>query len=159
MIGLEMIALKDRPELIPAAADWFHQKWKVPVEAYLESMEDSLSAVGGVPAWYVLLDPAQKIAAGIGVIENDFHQRPDLRPNLCALFVEETHRNRGIARQLLEHACEELRKAGVERTYLITSHTEFYERCGWEFYGMIPEEDGNLIRMYQRVTGEAPAQR
>lgn len=156
---MEIIALKDRPELIGTAADWFHEKWKVPVEAYLESMEESRTAKGGVPAWYVVPDISGAIIAGIGVIANDFHQRPDLTPNLCALYVEETHRNRGIARQLLEHACEELRKAGVERTYLITSHTEFYERCGWEFYGMIPEEDGNLIRMYQRVTGEAPAQR
>ena len=38
--------------------------------------------------------------------------------------------------------------------YLITGHTDFYEMCGWEFYGMIEEDDGNMIRMYTRKTEE-----
>lgn len=151
---MDIITIKDCPEWMETAAVWFHEKWKVPVEAYLESIEESRTAKSGVPAWYVLPDAEGTIIAGIGVIANDFHQRPDLTPNLCALYVEEPYRNRGIARLLLDHACENLRKAGVERAYLITSHKSFYERCGWEFYGMIPEEDGNLIRMYTRPTAE-----
>lgn len=152
---MDIIALKDCPERIGTAAGWFHEKWKVPVEAYLESMEDSRRAKGGVPAWYVIPDEQGHIIAGIGVIENDFHKRKDLAPNLCALFVEEPWRNRGLARQLLDHACKGLAEAGVEKAYLITSHREFYERCGWRFYGMIEEDDGNRIRMYERETGEA----
>ena len=33
--------------------------------------------------------------SGAGVIENDFHDRKDLTPNLCALFVEERKCGRG----------------------------------------------------------------
>lgn len=152
---MDIIALKDCPERTETAAGWFHEKWKVPVTAYLESMEDSRTSKHGVPAWYIVLDEQEHIIAGIGVIENDFHKRKDLAPNLCALFVEESWRNRGLARQLLDHACKGLAEAGVEMAYLITSHQEFYERCGWRFYGMIEEDDGNLIRMYERETGEA----
>ena len=32
------ITLRDRPELMDRAAAWFHEKWRVPKEAYLECM-------------------------------------------------------------------------------------------------------------------------
>ena len=51
----------------------------------------------GIPQWYVIVDGQRNIIAGTGVIENDFHDRKDLTPNLCALFVEERKRGRGIA--------------------------------------------------------------
>ena len=49
----ELICLCDRPELIETAAQWFHKKWGVPLAAYLESMNDSLTA-SAVPRWYVI---------------------------------------------------------------------------------------------------------
>ena len=39
---------------------------------------------------------------GAGVIENDFHDRKDLTPNVCAVYVEEHCRCQGIAGKLLE---------------------------------------------------------
>ena len=33
---------------------------------------------------------------GMGVIENDFHDRKDLMPNVCAVYTEEAYRGRGI---------------------------------------------------------------
>lgn len=149
---MNIIELKNRPDLIPAAAQWFHSKWKVPATAYLESMEESRTTKNGVPAWYVVLDEKCSVIAGIGVIENDFHKRPDLRPNLCALFVEETFRHCGLARKLLDNACEKLSEKGINIAYLITSHTSLYEKLDWTFYGMIEEDDGNMIRMYMRRT-------
>lgn len=147
---MDIITIKDDPKQQKTAATWFHEKWNVPVEAYLESMEESCAAKNGVPAWYIVRDKDGAIVAGIGVIANDFHKRPDLTPNLCALYVEEPYRYRGLARRLLEHACAKLSEAGVKTAYLITSHQEFYERCGWHFYGMIEEDDGNSTRMYEK---------
>ena len=145
-------------------ADWFAGKWGVPLEAYIESMTDCLKREGAVPQWYVITDEEaadpKQIVAGAGVIANDFHKRPDLTPNLCALYVEEPYRRREIARTLLDFICDDLSAMGVDRAYLITGHTAFYEKCGWEFYGMIEEEDGNMIRMYTRKTEElAPISR
>ena len=90
-----------------------------------------------VPQWYLLLD-GETIAGGAGVIENDFHDRPDLAPNLCALFVEPEFRGRGLARALLDAVRADLAGMGVETLYLVTDHTEFYERCGWQFVGWGP---------------------
>ena len=41
---------------------------------------------------------------------------------------------------------------GFSRLYLITDHTAFYERCGWEFLTMVAGEDGQPVRMYTAST-------
>ena len=144
--------LRAQKQMIQRAAQWFQSKWGVPMEAYLESMNEALEADGGVPAWYVILDEQNEIIAGLGVIANDFHKRPDLAPNICAVYVEEAYRRQGLARMLLDHAADELARHGVDTVYLITGHTGLYERYGFTFYGMIEENDGNMIRMYRRPT-------
>lgn len=146
---MNIIKLSKHPELFLKAAEFFHSKWHVPMEAYLESMNESLTAKTGVPEWYIIQDN-DEIVASLGVIENDFHKRPDLRPNICAVYVIETYRNQGLARKLLDTACEDLRNHGVSDVYLLTDHTEFYERCGFEFYGMIEENSGNMVRCYHK---------
>lgn len=95
-----------------------------------------------------------KIIAGLGVIENDFHKRLDLAPNVCAVYVEEAYRGKGIMRALLERAKREAADNGIKNLYLITSHVGLYERCGWSFYGMVEENNGALTRMYYIKTEE-----
>lgn len=86
---------------------------------------------------------------GLGVIENDFHNRKDLTPNVCAVYVEQDKRCQGVAGTLLKHACSDMKKLGIPTLYLVTDHTEFYERYGWKFLCMV-QEDGekNMARMY-----------
>ena len=86
------------------------------------------------------------------MIENDFHERRDLAPNLCALYVEPDRRGRGIAGALLDFACRDMRAAGVERLYLVTDHTAFYERYGWTFLTMVTGDDRTQERMYTAPT-------
>ncbi len=38
-----------------------------------------------------------KIVGGMGVIENDFHDRKDLTPNVCAVYTEKDYCCKGIA--------------------------------------------------------------
>ena len=97
---IRIVRLADAPQKKEQAARWFHEKWGVPLDAYLQSMEESLAQSGPVPAWYLALEGGQ-IAGGLGVIENDFHERKDLAPNICAVYVEERARRRGIAGALL----------------------------------------------------------
>jgi len=115
-----------------SAAKWFSSKWSVPYEAYIESMEDSFVS-NGVPCWYLALDGG-KIAGGMGVIENDFHNRKDLAPNVCAVYTEPECRNRGIARNLLRFVCKDMAGKGIKTLYLITDHNGLYEKFGWEYY-------------------------
>ena len=135
MMHYEIVRLCDASELKECAAEWFHQKWGVPSEAYLESIEACLAATGAVPQWYLAMADG-RILGGLGVIENDFHDRKDLAPNVCAVYTEESERGKGIAGALLGFVCEDMAQRGVDTLYLVTDHTSFYERYGWEFLCM-----------------------
>ena len=132
--SLAILCIGEHPELLGQAARWFHEKWGVPEAAYRESMEESVASAA-VPQWYVVTD-GQNIAAGAGVIENDFHDRKDLSPNVCAVYVEKPYRCRGVAGRLLKHICADMQRRGMDTLYLFTDHTSFYERYGWEFFCM-----------------------
>ena len=122
-------------ERINEAAEWFNSKWGVPKEAYLESMEDATRG-SSYPEWYIACLGDGQIIGGLGVIENDFHDRTDLAPNVCAVFVEPDYRCQGIAGALLNFVYEDMKARGVSPIYLLTDHDSFYERYGWEFYCM-----------------------
>lgn len=147
MEELRYITLKEQPELLEPAAAWFHSKWGVPKEAYLECMREYLLGATAY-GWYLCLR-GEEIVGGLGVIENDFHDRKDLSPNVCAVYTEEAYRRRGIAGSLLKLAVEDLKDKGISPVYLVTDHVGFYERYGWEFLCMV-QGDGEpeMTRMY-----------
>jgi len=139
--------LRELPELKDKAAEWFHSKWGVPKEAYLDCMTaylDHRTELG----WYLCLE-GSRLVGGMGVIENDFHDRKDLTPNVCAVYMEEAYRCKGIAGHLLSLAVNDMRSKGIAPIYLVTDHIGFYERYGWEFLCMV-QGDGepNMTRMY-----------
>lgn len=141
------ITLVEKPMIKDLAAEWFHSKWGVPKEAYMECMSAYLNKETEY-GWYLCLD-GEKIVAGLGVIENDFHNRKDLTPNVCAVYTEEEYRCKGIAGNLLNMAVADMKNKGIMPIYLVTSHTTFYERYGWEFLCMV-QGDGEpkMSRMY-----------
>ena len=143
----DYVTLRERPELLDAAAGWFHAKWGVPKEAYLACMTAYLKNETEY-GWYLCLN-GNKIIGGLGVIENDFHNRKDLSPNVCAVYTEEAFRGQGIAGRLLAMAVDDMASKGISPLYLVTDHTGFYERYGWQFLCMV-QGDGepNLSRMY-----------
>ncbi len=143
-----IIRLADNPEMKDELAQWFHEKWGIPLEAYLESMEQCLAQKGPVPQWYAAMEDG-RIIGGLGVIENDFHDRKDLAPNVCAVYTEPDWRGRGVAGALLQYVCADMREKGIATLYLVTDHTSFYERYGWEFLCMV-QGDGEpeMTRMY-----------
>lgn len=147
MCDYSYITLRERPGLMDVAATWFHEKWGVPREAYLECIEAYIRQETEY-GWYLCLDE-DRIVGGLGVIENDFHDRKDLAPNVCAVYTDEDYRCQGIAGRLLNMAVEDLRTKGISPVYLLTNHTGFYERYGWEFLCMA-QGDGEpyLSRMY-----------
>ena len=147
MSNYKFIDLTEMPSIKDEAAEWFHSKWRVPKEAYLACMEAYLNGETDY-GWYLCLD-GDRIVAGMGVIENDFHDRKDLTPNVCAVYTEEEHRGRGIAGQLLYMVVEDCRQKGISPVYLVTDHTGFYERYGWEFLCMVQGDDEpEMSRMY-----------
>ena len=144
---MQIVKISESPELLQTAAKWFSEKWRVSLSAYVESMEASLTAAS-VPQWYVVIH-GDRIIGGLGIIENDFHCRKDLTPNVCAVYVDELYRCQGIAGNLLETVCSDMSAKGIDTLYLLTDHTSFYERYGWEFFCMVQGDgEDEMSRMY-----------
>lgn len=140
--------LTDNPEIKEKAAQWFHEKWSVPVAEYISSMNACLRQEAPVPQWYLALESG-KIIGGLGVIENDFHNRKDLTPNICAVYTEKAKRGFGVAGALLNFACADMQRQGINTLCLITDHKSFYERYGWKYFCMVKEEgQSGMTRMY-----------
>lgn len=148
----QVLPLRRYPALAKAAAAWFSEKWGLPQQSYRDSIRACLGRDTGVPQWYVVLDDSGGIAAGAGLIENDFHDRPDLCPNVCALYVERAYRGRGLARALLRCIREDAARLGITTLYLITEHAGFYETCGWQYCAMCIDDDGAPMRVYKAET-------
>ncbi len=141
------ITLRDRPALKETAAEWFHSKWGVPKEAYLACMDSYLNHETEY-GWYLCLDGNQ-IVGGMGVIENDFHDRKDLSPNVCAVYTDAEYRGKGIAGRLLDMTVCDLKGKGITPVYLVTDHIGFYERYGWQFLCMVQGDgESEMTRMY-----------
>ncbi len=145
---IKLIKIRENRSFAEQAANWFHQKWGIPLEIYQESIHDCIENKNIVPQWYLAIDNGM-IVGGLGVIENDFHNRKDLTPNVCAVYVEEDYRCQGIAGQLLQYVCADIKEQGIDTLYLVTDHTSFYEKYGWEFLCMV-QGDGepDMTRMY-----------
>lgn len=141
------ITLREKPELKEKAAEWFSSKWRVPKEAYLQCMESFLCGETEY-GWFLSLD-GEKIIGGLGVIENDFHNRKDLTPNICAVYTEKEYRGQGVAGRLLNMAVEDLKSKRKTPVYLLTDHIGFYEKYGFEFYCMVKGNgEEEFSRMY-----------
>ena len=64
------------------------------------------------------------------------------------MFVEEEWRNQGLAGELLDFALRDMAGLGIEKLYLVTEHTGFYEKYGWRFLTMAKYDDGEMMRLY-----------
>jgi len=147
-MNYKIVRLVDKPEMKEPVARWFHEKWGIPLEAYRESIEECLTGGKPVPQWYVAMEN-DRIIGGLGVIENDFHDRKDLTPNVCAVYTEKDRRCNGVAGALLNYVCADMKEKGIVTLYLITDHTSFYERYGWEFFCMVQGYgEPEMTRMY-----------
>ncbi|MGN0815101.1 MAG: GNAT family N-acetyltransferase [Candidatus Coproplasma sp.] len=144
---MKYISLCEKPEIKDYAAEWFHNKWGIKKEAYLDCMSAYLNYETEY-GWYLCLD-GDRIAGGVGVVQNDFHNRKDLFPNICAVYTEKEYRGRGIAGNLLELAVNDLKAKGITPVYLVTDHKNFYERYGWKFLCMVQGDgESETSRMY-----------
>ncbi len=110
----EHIKLRDRPTLIKETAEWFASKWDLPVAVYEESIRTGSTKKhrfrNGMWCWM----RGRDYRAGAGVVDNDFHDRVDLTPNVCALFVEKEQRNQRIAKMILETIKQDFAEMGVK---------------------------------------------
>lgn len=51
MIKYRILKIQEQPELRERVANWFHKRWNIPLEAYLESIDECLKNENDIPQW------------------------------------------------------------------------------------------------------------
>jgi len=147
-IAYRILPIRDFPVYAGQAVDWFASKWRIDRREYEKSLEDCVRKAGPIPQWYIAVDERDEIIGGCGLIQNDFVDRTDLFPYLCALFVEERARGNAIGAELLQYARRDAGRLGFERLYLCTDHTGYYEKYGWTYLAVGRHPWGETSRIY-----------
>ena len=129
-----IIPLADRPDLIPTLARWFVDEWGDVDGRPLPQVEEQLRGNLGrdtVPMTWLAMEGDVLV----GTISLDRHDLPGfdhLSPWLACLYVVREHRQRGIARRLVEHLIGHAQRIGVPVVYLWTWNlTSWYGTMGW----------------------------
>ena len=148
---LQIIAIREHPKYFDRAVDYFSSRWGIDRKIYEESISDSITTSNPLPRWYIMLK-GDTIIGSFGLIENDFMVRKDLLPWLCALYIEESERGKALGSKLLAYGRQEALKLGFHKVYLCTDHVGYYERYGWDFFGLEESEWGGKTRVYSIVT-------
>jgi len=147
-----IISVREHPEYLNRAVDYFSSKWGIDRKIYEDSISDGIATEKPLPRWYLMLK-GDEIIGSYGLIENDFMVRKDLMPWLCALYIEESERGKMLGSRLLAHGQQEACKYGFQKVYLCTDHVGYYEKYGWRFFGMEASEWGSDTRVYEIESG------
>jgi GNAT superfamily N-acetyltransferase len=147
-MSIKIIAVREHPELLTRAVDYFSSKWGVARNVYQDCIYNSLTTGSPLPRWYLMMKN-DSVVGSYGLIVNDFTSRQDLWPWFCALYIEESERRQGLGGKLLEHGRVEAAKLGFQKIYLCTNHVGYYERYGWKYIGDGYGISGDPHRIYE----------
>jgi GNAT superfamily N-acetyltransferase len=91
-----------------------------------------LKTEDGVP-FALVVESEARVCGNLLVIDSDEPARPNLKPWVAAVWVDEDMRSRGIARALIDEAVQRCGALGVARVYLTSRPAlkPFYTGLGW----------------------------
>ena len=119
--------------------NWMY-KWWGEVEGYsveelkcyiLSSLQENK-----LPQTYGIFDN-DKIIGMYQFTYSDLDCRPDLYPWLANVYVDESYRDKGIGKLLIESVKESIKNTDFKEIYLYTYHDNFYEKFGFKFIDKI----------------------
>lgn len=148
---IKIIGIRENPHYLEQGIEYFASKWNVGRKVYEESITDSITTSSSLPRWYLMLK-SDEIIGSYGLIQNDFIDRIDLFPWLCALYVEKNERGKQLGAKLLEHGRIEAAKLGYKKIYLCTDHDRYYEKYNWRYIGNGVHPGGTKSRIYENET-------
>lgn len=150
--AIRILLVRDNPEYLDRAVDYFSAKWSVPSVVYQDCISNSMNTESPLPRWYLLVGSSGEIMGSYGLITNDFNSRQDLWPWLCALYVDEPFCGHAYGAKMLVHGTREARRLGFGKLYLSTDHVGYYEKYGWAYIGDTYSTDGQPGRIYEICT-------
>lgn len=150
---MQVIELSKRLDLMEKAVSYFWKCWgnEANFSFYNDCIQHSINPENDLPKFYVVLEN-EEIIASYALLINDIISRQDLVPWFACLYVNESHRNQGIAEQLLNHGLRQAKNKGFDYLYLSSDLENFYERKGWEMFGEGFNVFGEAFPMFRKAT-------
>lgn len=152
-MSIEIIELSQRMDLLNDGIEYFWNCWgnDSNYQFYKNCIENSLDNQNPLPKFYLGLIE-NKIVGSYALLTNDIISRQDLMPWFACLYVNEEHRNKGFAAQLIQHGLSETHHKGFEKLYLSTHLISFYEKMGWKHIANGYHVDDSEIKIYEKPT-------
>lgn len=135
---MHIIDLNQQPQHIPAIAAWHFAEWAHlnpgRTEAWLAGHMRCYLTDAFVPSMFIAVDGSGRVYGTSSIIAHDLASRPDLTPWLANVYIDAAQRGKGLGRQLVLHAMQQAKQAGINTLYLFTPDQQpFYERLGWHY--------------------------
>jgi GNAT superfamily N-acetyltransferase len=150
-----IVALRDRPDLVPVVAKWAHEEFWSYAGKSLEETQRLFTPVprsGWLPRTFVLLDGETPLGTA-SIVEHDLERRPELGPWLAALVVDQAARGRGHSRVLVRFIEDFARQNGVDTLWLFTWSAEaLYAKLDWQPVERLEQNGHNIVVMNRNLS-------
>lgn len=150
---MKIFELSEQKEQLTPAIKYFWSCWgnEKNYPFYEDCIKHSLDVKNSLPKFYIGLQ-GDEIICSYALLVNDLISRQDLMPWFACLYVNEGHRNKGLAAQLLTHGLEQAAGKGFQQLYLSTDLQNFYERKGWKKQTTGLNFSGETIDIFSKPT-------
>jgi predicted GNAT family N-acyltransferase len=151
---MEIIELSQRKDLLDTAVQYIWRCWgnECNIKFYENCIYHAVDEMKPLPKFYLgLID--NEIIASYALLTNDIISRQDLFPWFACLYVNEEHRNKGLASRLLHHGLQQTAEKKFDYLYLSTDLENFYEKYGWSHYTNGFNIVDTEIKIYRKATG------
>lgn len=98
--------------------------------------------IGNLPKGIALIDNGN-IAGFCTLRMNRLINHLDKNPWLCNLMIFDGFKGKGLARILVNSACQKFKELGYDKIYVWTDQApQFYKKIGWKYEGKIIKNEG-----------------
>jgi GNAT superfamily N-acetyltransferase len=154
-MGETIVALRDRPDLVPVVAKWAHEEFWSRTGKSLEETQRLFTPLphsSWLPRTFVLLDGNTPVGTA-SAVEHDLESRPELTPWLAALVVDRAMRGRGHSRRLVRFIEAYARENGVDTLWLFTWSAEaLYAKLGWRPIERLEQNGRDVVVMNRTLS-------
>jgi GNAT superfamily N-acetyltransferase len=154
----EIVALRNRMDLVPTVAKWAHEEFWSYSGRTLEQTQVLFTPVpreGWLPRTFVLMQGATPVGM-VSIVEHDLDLRPDLAPWLASLVVDRAARGRGHSRTLVRFIEGFARDNGVDKLWLFTWSAEgLYAKLGWRAAERLGRNGRDIVVMNKDLADHA----
>lgn len=143
--------LADKKEYLPYVVEWLFNEWgdhKNNNFLYWESWVKSSLFKDKIPQTFII-EQDNMLLGTFSLWRCDLQSRQDLFPWLGGIIVKKEFRHQGIGTYIQKKALSVLKELGFQEAFLFTELSGYYEKTGWVFIEHVPDEKGNMVRLYQ----------